>query len=411
MRDASELAMYWRNLALPVVLSFVVAGASSHSWALSDQEFETCVERFKREAASEGIAPQVVADHLANVKLSQRVLELDRQQPEFTTTFADYFGRRVTEDRVKRGRELMEQHSELLGQVAREYGVPAQYLVSFWGLETNFGSFFGKMSVLDSLATLGCDARRSGYFTTELMSALRIIEEGAVTRDSMEGSWAGAMGHVQFMPSVFLRHAVDYDGDGRRDLWGSVPDALASAANFLRGLGWENGLRWGREVQLPDNFPYLQAGLNNRQPLSEWAKLGVRQANGASLPQADVEASLLVPAGHQGPAFLVYKNFDVIMRWNRSEFYGLAVGHLADQIAGAGRLQQPPPGDAPRLSRDQVIHLQQALNERGFETGTPDGIIGPATRQALSRFQHKNDLVADGFPGAEVLAKLGVVAE
>jgi membrane-bound lytic murein transglycosylase B len=387
-------------------LSLMTGG--SGALALTTEDFSQCLVDFEKTALAKGVSPKIVEDSLAQVSLSQRVLELDRQQPEFTTTFADYFNRRVTQERVDKGRALLAEHRDLLERVANQYGVAPQYLVAFWGLETNYGSFFGRMKVLDSLATLACDARRSAYFTEELVSALAILDEGAITPERMEGSWAGAMGHVQFMPSVFLRYAVDYDGDRRRDLWGSVPDAMASAANFLQGLGWKEGDRWGREVSLPKGFSYLEAGLNNKRPLSEWHKLGVRRADGSPLPQADMEASLLVPAGHAGPVFLVYRNFNVMMGWNRSEFYGLAVGHLADRIAGTGRLLQPPPDDAPRLHREQIMTLQEQLNQRGFEAGEPDGILGPATRRAISQFQHNKGMVADGFPHREVLQYLDV---
>ncbi|MDQ2075124.1 lytic murein transglycosylase [Marinimicrobium sp. ABcell2] len=376
--------------------------------AMPAEEFAQCIANIDALARTEGISSNTLEQSLANVKFSERVIELDRRQPEFTTTFADYFGRRVNEQRVNQGRALLKEHGALLERVSKQYGVPAPYLVAFWGLETNFGSFFGRMSVLDSLATLACDPRRSTYFTRELISALRIIDEGAITAERMEGSWAGAMGHVQFMPSVFLRYAVDYDESGRRDLWNSLPDAMASAANFLQHLGWDENTRWGREVKLPNNFPFMEAGLDTRKPLSEWAKLGVRRADGAPLPAADLQASLLIPAGHEGPAFLVYSNFRVIMGWNQSEFYALSVGLLADRIAGAGPLVQSPPADAPRLSRDQVVALQETLNGKGFDSGTVDGILGPATRRALRSFQHSQDMVADGFPGLEVLKKLGI---
>lgn len=376
--------------------------------AMTDAEFTQCIARLDEQAKTAGISQATLTNSLAKAKFNNRIIELDRQQPEFTTTFADYFNRRVTDQRIKQGRMLLEKHRDLLQRVSQKYQVPAPYLVAFWGLETNYGSFFGKMSVIDSLATLACDQRRSEYFTTELINALRILDEGAIAPEKMEGSWAGAMGHVQFMPSAFLRHAVDFDGDKKRDLWNSIPDAMASAANFLQSLGWQASERWGREVKLPDGFSYVDAGLNNKKPLTEWARLGVRRADNAPLPIADMEASLLIPAGHRGPAFLVYDNFNVIMRWNRSEFYALAVGHLADRIAGTGGLLQPPSPNAPRMSRDQVMALQTQLNEKGFDTGTPDGIFGPGTRRALSQFQHQQGMVADGFADAETLARLGV---
>lgn len=373
-----------------------------------NRPFETCISRFQAQARDLGLDSERVQTSLAQLSYQPRVIELDRRQPEFTTTFTDYFNRRVTDQRVTDGRRLIAEHRELLARISKQYQVPPAYLVAFWGLETNFGSYFGKMPLLDSLATLACDTRRSGYFTKELMEALRIVDEGAVAPERMEGSWAGAMGHVQFMPSVFNRYAVDYDGDGKRDLWHSLPDALASAAHFLKQLGWDGDYRWGREVLLPEEFDYRLAGLKQARPLAEWRKEGVRQVDGRPLPREDIEAALLVPAGYQGPAFLVYDNFHVIMGWNQSEYYALAVGHLADRIAGAGKLHTPPPEDLQSLNRDQVMALQEALSERGHYDGKLDGIWGPASRQALSQYQSTQELIADGLPRSEVLERLGI---
>lgn len=395
--------------------SFICALAlSSFSQAepLSTEEaenFAACVKQLATKAREASVSQATIEQTLAQISYNARVIELDRQQPEFTTSFADYLNRRVTQDRVNRGRALLNKHRQLLNEASERFGVPPQYLVSFWGLETNYGGFLGKMNVPESLTTLACDPRRSDYFTGELLDALKIIDEGIVTPNKMEGSWAGAMGHVQFMPSAYRRYALDYDGDGKRDLWRSIPDAMGSAAHFLQNLGWEKGARWGREVILPKDFDYLQAGLNNRRPLVEWSQLGIHQTDGKPLPQADFKASLLVPSGHQGPAFLVYHNFDVIMRWNRSEFYALAVGHMADRINGAGKLHKAPPENVPRLHRDQVIQLQQKLLEAGFDPGEADGIFGPASRRALSQYQHQQGMVADGFPGAEVLKRLAII--
>lgn len=378
---------------------------------LTKKEFATCLTSFSARAKADGISQNTINNSLATAKLNIKVLELDRKQPEFTTSFADYFNRRVTEQRVAQGRALLVKHKDLLARVEQEFGVPAAYLVSFWGLETNYGSYFGNIPVIDSLATLACDTRRSTFFTIELINALRILDEDAIAPGKMIGSWAGAMGHVQFMPSSFLKNAIDFDGDHKRDLWNSTPDAMGSAANFLKNLGWKTEGRWGREVKLPKDFPFLEAGLKNNKSIADWTKLGVMRADNSPLPQADMNASLLVPSGHEGPAFLVYDNFNVIMRWNRSEFYAIAVGQLADQIAGGGKLLQSPPVDAPRLHRDQVITLQQQLNNKGFNLGTPDGILGPATRRAIGEFQHQQGMIADGFPGRQVLGLLGIKVE
>lgn len=403
-----------RNVYLSLCLLACAAGAPADAaeQAIADDsaaaEFAGCIAALKLRARSAGISDGVIDDVLDNVSRVERVVELDRRQPEFTQTFADYYNRRVTAERVARGRALLAEHRDLLERVQRRYGVPAHYLVSFWGLETNFGSYFGKMPVPDSLATLACDPRRSGFFADELLAALRIVDAGDIESDRMLGSWAGAMGHMQFLPSVFLRYAIDADGDGRRDLWGSVPDALTSAGNFLEGLGWQSGLRWGREVQLPADFDFSLAGRHDTRPLSFWAGLGVTDAYGRPLPPLAFEASVLVPAGHDGPAFIVYKNFNVIMRWNRSENYALAVGRLADRIAGAGALVRPPDTDQPRVTRDEVRRLQERLTALGYDAGSADGIFGPATRLALSQFQQARGMIADGHLDAEVLAAVSV---
>jgi membrane-bound lytic murein transglycosylase B len=400
-------------LPFPVVLRVLVL-ASVMSLSLlamrpasaGESRFMACVAGLKQSARNAGIPADVIDDVLGQVSFNARVVELDRQQPEFTQTLAGYFGTRVTERRVAQGRRLMAEHRDLLAQVQRNTGVAPQYIIALWGLETSFGSNFGRMEVPEALATLACDERRPEYFTSELLAALRIIAAGDVVPERMQGSWAGAMGHVQFMPSVFLQYAVDADGNGRRDIWNSVPDALASAGNLLHHVGWVAGQRWGREVRLPPGFAFELAGRDRRLPLSRWAELGVMMTSGAPLPAVDIDASLLLPEGHRGPAFLVYDNFSVIMRWNRSELFALAVGHLADRIAGAGPLAVAPLADLRPLSRDEVRALQTALNARGFEAGEPDGIFGPATRQAVSRFQLAENLVADGFPDDTVVRKL-----
>lgn len=371
------------------------------------EPFASCIERLQQRGRAEGISEPVVTTVLGKVSYSEQVIELDRRQPEFAETFTNYLNKRVSQNRIDKGRELLEKHRSLLLRLQQTYGVQAQYLLSFWGLETNYGGYTGKLPVLDSLATLACDPRRSSYFTTELMAALKIVDAG-VPATSMLGSWAGAMGQTQFMPSVYRRYARDGDGDGKVDLWNSAPDALTSAAAFLQDLGWQAGWRWGREVSLPEGFAHIDAGRANRQPLAVWRQRGVRTTMGALVPDLDVATAILVPAGHKGPAFAAYPNFDVILRWNRSNFYAIAVGHLADRIAGAGPLQQQPPADAPRLSQQQVQSMQTALNKLGFDAGEADGVLGSGTRAAIRRYQLAEDLVPDGFPDTRVLVGLGI---
>ncbi|HZM37204.1 MAG TPA: lytic murein transglycosylase [Burkholderiales bacterium] len=389
---------FGRGTFAALVLVLMAGGASA-----DEGDFAACVARLQGTARDAGISERVVDEVLGRVTRQERVLELDRKQPEFTLPFTEYYNRRVTPERVARGRGLLAKHAAMLRDIERDFGVPAKYLVAFWGLETNFGSNFGDVPVPDSLTTLACDTRRSAFFTAELLEALRIVDAGDIPAARMKGSWAGAMGHVQFMPSIFQHYAVDADHDGRRDLWSSIHDAMASAANFLRASGWERGLLWGREVRLPRGFDYLLAGRDQKRPLSEWAKLGVTDASGGVLPDLTIPAALLVPSGHAGPAFLTYGNFDVIMRWNRSEFYALSVGRLADEIAGAGPLSRPPPANAIRISRERVLELQSDLNALGYDVGKPDGIVGPVTRRAVSRFQQQRNMVADGHLDAATL--------
>lgn len=382
---------------LAVLLTAIDARAQSDD---SPIEFGQCIATLQASAREAGISDHVVDNVLGSVTKVERVIELDRKQPEFTRTFADYYNRRVTEDRVARGRELLAEHRDLLNRVQDTYGVPAQYLVAFWGLETNFGSYFGNLPVPDSLATLACDPRRSGFFTEELLAALRIIDDGDITAEQMVGSWAGAMGNFQFLPSVFRRHAVDADGDQRRDVWNSIPDAVTSAANFLASLGWQRGYRWGREVRLPADFDYGLTGRDHRQALAFWAGAGVTDADGRALPALDIPAAILVPSGANGPAFIVYDNFDIIMRWNRSEYYAIAVGRLADRIAGAAELTRPPADADLQLTFEDVKQLQAGLQSLGYHDDEPDGLFGPMTRRALSSFQRDRGLVADGHPDA-----------
>ncbi|MDR4518782.1 MAG: lytic murein transglycosylase [Nitrosomonas sp.] len=390
----------------------LLAGALLLSPAIvASQQFSQCVSELKSKARQQGISDNTINTVLGKVKHLARVIELDRRQPEFTQTFAGYFNARITNERIRNGRRLLEAHRELLNKIELETGIPAKYLVSFWGLESNFGGYFGDWSVPDSLTTLACDQRRSAFFTQELFNALRIIDAGDITPERMVGSWAGAMGHMQFMPSTFLNYAKDADGDGRRDLWGSIEDAMASAANFLRKMGWNPDLEWGQEVKLPSDFDYSLAGSNHQRTLSDWAALGVTPVSGPSLLPTGQKAALLVPAGHRGPAFLVTQNFQVIMRWNRSEYYALSVGHLADRIYGEPELSRQPPADGIKISREQVRQLQSDLHALGIDPGGVDGVMGPQTRKAISIFQHRTQRIADGYLDSTLLEAVRAAAQ
>lgn len=378
----------------------------STSPVIASQDFASCTDQLFERARESGVSESTLRRVQPQIKELNRVLELDKTQPEFVSTFANYLTIRVSPTRIEKGRELLIKHDALLKRLTRQYGVPGQYLVSFWGLETNFGGYMGKMSALDALATLACDPRRSRFFSNELLAALHLIDEHALDPSLMEGSWAGAMGQTQFMPSTYRRYAVDGDGDGVVNLWASTPDALASAANFLQQLGWEAGLRWGREVRLPQNFDWEQVGRKNKQPLNYWRERGVTRADGAPLPRADVEAALIVPAGHAGPAFLVYHNFHVIMGWNRSESYAISVGHLADRINGGGDLLNPPDLSVKRIAKDRIKAMQARLNELGYDAGPADGIMGSGTRSALRAYQKSRGWIADGYADEKALDAL-----
>ena len=394
-----------RELAFAALVSMTSTATAQD---LTPQAFHTCLAGLQERARQAGVADWIVDEVIPDMELQARVIELDRRQPEFVKTFGEYLAARVTPARVERGRALYADHREFLDGLVSRYGIPGRYLVAFWGLETNFGSYLGSMPTLDSLATLACDHRRSDFFSTQFITALEMVQRERLTPGQLRGSWAGAVGHTQFMPTTYARYAVDGDGDGRIDLLGSFRDALASGANYLSQLGWQPGARWGREVTLPDDFDFSQAGLDQRLPLAQWASMGIETADAGPLPDARLTGSILVPAGAAGPAFLVYDNFRVIMGWNRSELYALSVGYLADRIGGAGRLRRPPPADQQALSRQDVITLQTRLAEHGYAVGAADGIFGPGTRRALSEFQRDTGLTADGFPNAATLRRLAV---
>jgi membrane-bound lytic murein transglycosylase B len=364
-------------------------------------DFRSWLEAFRHEAAERGVSAPTLNTAFAGVQPIPRVIELDRRQPEFTQTFWRYMDSAVSAARVRDGVARLRQNRALLSDIEKTYGVPGRFLVAFWGLETNYGRTLGSFNVVGALSTLAFDGRRGKFFRGELFDALTIIDRGHIAPDKMIGSWAGAMGQTQFMPSTFLKHAVDHSGDGRVDVWGSTADALGSGANYLRDLGWDGAHTWGREVRLPVNFDAglasLDSGASETQKLlSEWAALGIVSADGSALPRQPVKAALILPAGYRGPAFLVYDNFRAILEWNRSTFYALAVGHLADRVSGRGPIRGARIGEAP-LTRAQVTTLQSGLRRLGFSDAEPDGVLGSNTRLAVRKFQRSNRLPPDGY--------------
>lgn len=381
------------------------APAETPAEAQAPADFDAWLAQFRREARAEGIGEATLAQALDGLRYRPRVIELDRYQPEFVRPLWEYLDTAVSAQRVNQGRTKLADHRQTAEAVARRFGVPAEILVAIWGIESNYGGNFGSFSTLEALATLAYDGRRRDFARGELLAALRIIEAGDISADAMIGSWAGAMGHTQFIPSSFVAYAVDGDGDGRRDIWGSIPDVLASTANYLAEAGWRRGETWGVEVRLPAGFDYAQAELATRRSTDEWAAMGVRGVNGAALPDF-AAASVLVPAGANGPAFLVGPNYRAILRYNNATSYALAVGTLAERIAGRdGVMAGWPRGEQP-LTRGQVRELQERLNARGFDTGSPDGILGPNTRRGLRAFQRSIGEAADGFATRRLLEAL-----
>ncbi len=302
--------------------------------AAAAPEFSTWLEELRVEARDRGLKPSTIQSALTGIQPIPRVIELDRKQPEFTLTFDQYMSRVASQTRIRKGRKRLWKHRALLEKVAAKYHVQPRFILALWGIETDFGRIDVGFPVDASLATLAFDGRRSAYFRKELFNALKIIDEGHITAANMKGSWAGAMGQNQFMPSSFLRYAVDYDGDGRRNIWTSQADVFASSANYLRGVGWRDDQTWGRKVTLPPGFDTALTGLKVRKPLSEWQRLGVRRADGRELPGRDLSASVVLPGDENGPAFVVYGNYRAILKWNRSHFFATAVGYLADGIGG-----------------------------------------------------------------------------
>ncbi|WP_417820697.1 lytic murein transglycosylase [Terasakiella sp.] len=388
--------------------SFLKVGALAASlWvgatlpAQAEVDYQSWLNDFRNTAARAGISKNTLDNTLNGLVPNKRVLELDRRQPEFSLTFWKYLNGRISEKRIQRGRDLLKKHAALFQKVHDKYGVQPRFLVAFWGLETNFGDYTGVFPLIQSLTTLAHDERRSEFFTKQLMSALQVMDRGDIPFD-VKASWAGAMGFCQFMPTTYQAYAVDGDGDGKRDMWKSLPDVFYSAANFLSQSGWQAGETWGREVKLPDGFNLDLTGLGTKKNLSEWAKLGVVKIDGGALPVADMQASVILPGGYRGPAFLVYENFRTILDWNRSNFYAVAVGHLADRLVWGGPLQTTQIEETP-LSRAQMLQIQARLNDLGHDVGKPDGIAGSRTRKAIKAFQKSKGIPADGYPSIELL--------
>lgn len=389
-------------LKFALLLTFSAASFGQQETPLPT--FAQWLEALEQEAKAAGISDATLAA-LDDLEPLERVLELDNSQPEFVQTFTRYIGLRITEGQVSRGQALLQEHQTLLAEVRQQYGVQPHYLAAFWAIESNFGRATGGFSVLQALATLAYDPRRADFFRRELLTALQIIDDGHISPERMSGSWAGAMGQLQFLPSVFYRYGVDGDGDGRIDIWNSLPDVFHSAANFLSNSGWKGDERWGREVLLPADFDFALAGTQSRLGLQAWKDMGVKKVDGTGLPVANIEASVILPAGAEGPAFLGYSNYRATLAYNPSTFYALTVGNLADRFTGGPGIQRMPVNEEA-MSLNDVRELQELLNARGFDSGEPDGRIGRMTRAAVRAYQQENDLPMDGYASKKILEAL-----
>jgi len=393
--------------------------AASLAWtssAQADAGFERCLAGLRGDALARGVSAATFDRITRDLQPDMSVLERLDYQPEFKLPIWDYLAALVDDERVAEGRAMLARWRDTLGKIESDYGVDAATVVAVWGVESNYGKSFGKRPLLTSLSTLSCYGRRQPFFRGEFLTTLRIVDEGHLQPDRLVGSWAGAFGHTQFMPSTFMRIAVDFDGDGRRDIVDSIPDALASTANYLRRSGWRDGQTWGYEVRLPSGFDESLAGRKSKRALSQWSALGVRalvpgqgKAGASAQSQGmatDAKAGLLLPAGPQGPAFLVFRNFDAIYSYNAAESYALAIAHLADQLRGGGAFITPWPTDDVGLSRAGRRELQTLLVLRGHDIGEIDGMIGSRSREAIKAEEQRLGMTPSGRAGQKILRLL-----
>ncbi|WP_278362835.1 lytic murein transglycosylase [Acinetobacter schindleri] len=373
----------------------------------SSSSFQSCLAGLKSQALAKGVHAATYDRYTQNLTPDYSVIERLNYQPEFSTPIWDYLSGLVDEERVQQGRQKLQQHRDVLNRVSAAYGIPAETVVAVWGVESNYGDISGKYPLLQALGTLSCEGRRQSYFRGEFFTTMKLLQRGDVYESQLKGSWAGAFGHTQFMPSTYDELAVDFDGDGRRDLVSSIPDALASTANFLKKRGWQTGQPWGFEVKIPQGMSVSGEGRRNKKSLSSWINQGVVRADGSALIQGNLsessQAGLLAPAGANGPVFLVFKNFDAIYSYNAAESYALAIAHLSDRLQGKGGLVQTWPTDDAGTSRAERREIQQFLLNKGYDIGAVDGLIGDKTRQAIRQEQIRLGLTPTGRAGQQIL--------
>src|SRR5476651_43473 len=397
-----KTALKWAAVALAAVVAGPALAASCHNGG----SYEQWLAQFKKDAAAQGISQKVIAAAAPHMTFDAAIIKRDHGQAVFQQTFLQFSDRMVGGARIPNGLAKIKQHAALFARVEKQYGVPAPVLTAFWGLESDFGANFGNYKILSAIATLAYDCRRPDFFRTQLFDALRIIERGDQPADVI-GDWAGEFGGMQFTASDYLKNAVDFDGDGRRDLTNSIPDTLASAANFLVSLGWQRGQPWLQEVHVPENLPWQEADLTIQHPRSQWVAWGVKPAYGALLPD-NLPASMILPMGRLGPAFLAYPNFKAFLGWNSAYVYSTTVAYFAARLAGAPALNRAGAAAIVPLTTEQMTALQHLLIKAGYEgVGDPDGKLGAGTRAAVKKAQIKLGLPADSYPTAELIERLG----
>lgn len=374
--------------------------------AFQDEAFAAWLTGFRQKAMQAGISPRIFDQAMRGASPDPKVIEANLNQPEFTRAVWEYLDSALSDTRVAGGQEKLRMYARTLEGLERKYGVDRHAIVAIWGLESGYGRFKGTHNVPRALATLAYAGRRQDFGNQQLLAALKILQRGDIPVAEMTGSWAGAMGHTQFIPTTYNAYAVDADGDGRRDIWNSVADALGSTAHYLSASGWQSGRRWGLEVKLPDGFDYALADPSVRKPLAAWKKLGVKPAKGSSFDWQAEAASLVLPAGYEGPAFLVGQNFRAILRYNNSTSYALAVSLLSERFQGKGTIAADWPRAQRPLARAEREELQRLLTAKGYDTQGVDGILGANTRDALRAWQRAKGLPADGHPTPEILARL-----
>lgn len=391
-------------LAAVLAVCMLTGAAAAPAPCRTGGSFEIWLARFKDEAAAQGISRGAIAQASPYLVYDQRIVNIDRGQRFFAQTFLQFSDKVLPASRIQNGAAMIHKYPQIFAKAEQQYGVPAPVIVAFWGLESDFGTNMGNDHAIKSLTTLAYDCRRADMFRGHLFDALRLIEKGDLTAPEMIGSWAGELGQTQMMPSEYIKYAVDYDGDGKRNLLRSQPDVIGSTANYLVSLGWKRGEPWLQEVRVPQNLPWDQADLAILHPRSQWVAWGVAATGGKPLPSDKQEASLLLPMGRLGPAFLAYPNFQAYLKWNASLVYSTTAAYYATRLAGAGPMNR---GNAPpSVTPEQTRELQQLLAKAGYDVGTPDGKIGMSTRAAVKEMQKKLGLPADSYPTPDLLARM-----